>query len=281
MIALHGAWDCHTHVFGPPDRFPPQFPSAYALPIAPADVQRAAIADHGLAHSVIVQPAPYGQDMSAMLDALGRDRGLRAGVGSARREISDDRLETMARAGVRALRFVEARTPAGGRYAGSVEIEELGALAPRMTRLGWHAEVWSALDDFLEFWPRIETYGVPVVLDHMGGFDQRRGIGDVAFQALLALVRAGRVAVKLTLCRRAPFGSDFQELRPFHDALVAANPDQLVWGSDWPFVRMEQYAPTIPQLLGLFTRWVDDEALQRRILVETPRRLYGNRETAA
>jgi predicted TIM-barrel fold metal-dependent hydrolase len=275
-----GAWDCHTHVFGPPDRFPPQVPSAYALPEAPTEAHRRAMVAAGIDNAVAVQPAPYAQDVSALLDALDGYGGRLTGVGSARAEATDGALEAMHAAGVRALRFVEARTPAGERYAGSVELLELAKLAPRMAERGWHAETWAAIDDILAFWPQVEALGVPLVLDHMGGFDARRGLADPAFQRLVALVREGRVWVKLTLCRRAPFGSDYSELRPFHDALIAANPERMVWGSDWPFVRMGEHAPTIPRLLDLFGAWVTDEALRRRILVENPARLYRSKEGA-
>lgn len=273
--APHGAWDCHTHVFGPPDRFPPRIESIYALPEAPLAVHQAAIDEIGLSRAVLIQPAPYAQDVSAMIDALDASQGRLRGVASARRDVTDAQLAEMQRAGVRALRFLEARTPAGERYAGSVEIAELAPLAPRMKALGWHAETWAALDDILDFWPQVERLDLPLVLDHMGGFDPGRGVGDPAFQRLLAMVREGVVWVKLTLCRRAPFGSDFSELRPFHDALVDANPGVLLWGSDWPFVRMGEHAPTIAGLFDLFTAWTDDAEIRRRILVENPAARYG------
>ena len=265
-----GAWDCHTHVFGPPDQFPTNVPSIYPLPNTPYPAHRAAAEAAGLAKAVLIQPAPYGQDVSVLVSALEASGGNLRGIGSATGDVADNELEAMNRAGVRGLRFLEAKTPAGEYYPGSVQIDQLELLAPRMKALGWHAEIWSILDDLFDFWPRIKGLRVPVVLDHMGGFDARRGVDDAAFQRLLALVSDGEVWVKLTLCRRAPFGSDFSELRPFHDALIRANPERMLWGSDWPFVRMGEHAPTTPALVDLFGRWVDDEAMRRQILVDNP-----------
>ncbi|RVD47512.1 2-pyrone-4,6-dicarboxylate hydrolase, partial [Mesorhizobium sp. M2D.F.Ca.ET.140.01.1.1] len=67
---------------------------------------------------------------------------------------------------------------------------------------------------------------------------------------------------------------DYDDLRPFHDRLVEANPQQVVWGSDWPFVRMGDQAPDVGALLDTFQRWVDDPALRQAILVDNPARIY-------
>lgn len=272
-----GAWDSHTHVFGDADRFPARIASAYALPEAPFDLHQSVMAGVGIKRAVLIQPAPYAQDLSCMLDALAQGGGRLRGVATARGDVSDADLQTMDAAGVRGLRFLEARTPAGDRYPGSVELNELSALADRMRGLGWHAEIWSPLDTVLEMWPIAKRAGVPVVIDHLGGFDVDRGADDPAFQTLVAMVREGAVSVKLTLCRRIPFGGDYGLLRPFHDALVEANPMQLIWGSDFPFVRMAEHAPTVAQMLDLFRQWVDDVDLQRTILVDNPSARYAAR----
>jgi 2-pyrone-4,6-dicarboxylate lactonase len=269
------AWDCHTHIFGDPVRFPPRVASSYAMPDAPYEAHAGMLKANGLDRGVIVQPAPYAQDMSVMIEALAAADGRLRGVASGLADMTDQVMGELNAAGVRALRFVDARTPSGERFAGSSGTGELELMASRLAKLGWHAEVWSSLDDFLQVWPKLEHCGVPVVLDHMGGFDLQKGVSDPSFARLIGMVREGAVWVKLTLCRRAPFGSPLSVLRPFHDALVEANPGRLLWGSDWPFVRMGEHAPTVPALLDLFTSWVDDENLRRQILVENPTVRYG------
>ena len=64
-------------------------------------------------------------------------------------------------------------------------------------------------------------------------------------------------------------------MRPFQDALIAARPDRMVWGSDWPFPNMSEATPDLGDLLTLFGDWVSDAALRRQILVDNPARLYG------
>jgi len=63
--------------------------------------------------------------------------------------------------------------------------------------------------------------------------------------------------------------------RAFHEALVRANPDQLVWGGDWPHPRIEGEMPNVGHLLDLFQEWTPDTAVRHRILVDNPARFYG------
>ena len=63
---------------------------------------------------------------------------------------------------------------------------------------------------------------------------------------------------------------------PFQDALVKAGADQLIWGSDWPFLGMSgDQRPTPQGLLGLLADWLNDIDLLERILSRNPARLYG------
>ena len=69
---------------------------------------------------------------------------------------------------------------------------------------------------------------------------------------------------------------DYEDAAPLHRALVAANPDRLVWGSDWPHPQIDATVmPNDGRLLNLFLRWTPDAAIRRKILVDNPTRLYG------
>ena len=59
------------------------------------------------------------------------------------------------------------------------------------------------------------------------------------------------------------------------DALVAANPERLVWGGDWPHPRVEGEMPDAGHLFELFQAWTPEAATQHRILVSNPATLYG------
>jgi 2-pyrone-4,6-dicarboxylate lactonase len=160
-------------------------------------------------------------------------------------------------------------------FPGSAGFDDLIALAPRLRERGLHAQVWADCRDTLAHEAQLSSIGIPIVLDHMGRVEVAAGAAGADFQRLCALVRDGRLFVKLTLCRNSKQRPFYEELRPFHDALVTANPDALVWGSDWPHLRMGAEAPDPQALLGLFRAWVSDADIERRILVETPQRLFG------
>ncbi|MGY8634284.1 amidohydrolase family protein [Bradyrhizobium sp. 14AA] len=179
-------------------------------------------------------------------------------------------------AGIRGLRFNDMVVAgSGARFPGSIPAEQLASLAPRMKSRGWHAEVWASIDRHVELLPLYRTSGIAVVLDHMGGLKSSRGVGDPAFRAILNALREGWLWVKLVLCRCSEQFPDYADLRPFHDALVAADPNRLVWGSDWPHLRLAERAPDVGRLLDLPEAWVRDGAVRRRILEGNPNELYG------
>lgn len=269
-----GACDCHSHVFGPFDRFPPLQPSVYDLPEAGPPVHAAMRAGLGVARGVLVQPAPYADDPSALLDAIAGSAGALRGIAVAGPDISDDRLAAWRRGGIRGLRFVDMRAPGGGRYPGSVGFDALIRLAPRLRALGMHAELWATVADLAAHLPNLLGTGLPLVLDHMGSPDAARGSADPAFQEILGLLRHDTLWVKLPVCRVSKAAPGYADARPFHEAYLAAAPDRLLWGSDWPYVRMVP-APDAGRMLDLFFEWTPDEAAQRRILVDNPARLYG------
>jgi predicted TIM-barrel fold metal-dependent hydrolase len=233
----------------------------------------------GAERGVLVQPTFYGTTMHALMDALRDERGsgrcsLR-GIGAATSKVSDADLQAMHDAGVRGLRFIEMPAPAGGgRYPGGVGVDQLPALAPRLRELGWQAQLWCPVDEHASRLPDLVRLGIPLVIDHMGSFTASQGVAAPAFQRLLGLLSDGLIWVKLSLCRNSRVFPDYPDIRPFHDALVRANPARLLWGSDWPHVRMGDLTPDVGHLLDLFHLWTGDTALQRTILAENPAALF-------
>src|SRR5207245_3859373 len=129
---------------------------------------------------------------------------------------------------------------------------------------------------------------VPFVFDHFGGAQAALGIDQPGFSTLLKLVRAGKAYVKLS----APYRSS-TNAPPYLDvgllakALIDANPQRMLWGTDWPHPDSSQVPgrkPTdiAPRLqiddagvLNQFAAWVPDPVQRKAILVENPSRLYG------
>lgn len=268
------ACDAHCHVFGPYERFPLQHPSSYAAPDAPAGRYLRMLDTLGAARGVLVQPAPYGTEPAALLDALAQGGDRLRGIAVADPSVSDAQLQALSEGGVRGLRFVEARDPAGNLFPGSVGFDQVAALAPRMKRHGLHAQLWAPCDTYLRHLSELAKLDLPLVIDHLGSLAPARGAEDPVFQLLRGLLAEGRLWMKLTVCRvgAAP---GYENARFIHDAFVAANPDQVLWGSDWPFVRMGAQAPAADALVDLAYEWLGSDALRRKVWVENPARLYG------
>jgi predicted TIM-barrel fold metal-dependent hydrolase len=121
---------------------------------------------------------------------------------------------------------------------------------------------------------RLRELPVPVVIDHMGGFDASAGIDEPGFRCLLSLVETGQAWVKLCAYRNLLGAADFDLGKSFHEALVRANPTRLLWGSDWPHLRVDP-TPDAARLLEVFKHWTGSEALTGQILAINPAALYG------
>ena len=275
-----GACDAHSHVFGPYDRFPLALESSYPPPDSPYERHATMRDTLGLDRAVLIQPAPYSTDNSALADALTRADGKLRGVGVFDNDVDDQALDHLHEAGVRGIRFLEMRIPGTDkRYPGSIGIDALPALAPRMSRLGWHAEVWGNVAQCAAVVDTCADLDMPVALDHLAGVNVDTAVDDADFKRVVEHVRAGNAWVKLTLCRFSVPVADYEKARPFHDALVEANPARLVWGTDFPFVRRGENSPDGGYLLDLFRSWTDSEDLVRQILVANPAALYDFGQT--
>ena len=72
----------------------------------------------------------------------------------------------------------------------------------------------------------------------------------------------------------------YADVTPFARAVVAAAPDRVVWGTDWPHPAAQGLKAPVPNdgdLADLLLEWVPDEAQRKRVLVDNPARLYGFR----
>jgi predicted TIM-barrel fold metal-dependent hydrolase len=129
---------------------------------------------------------------------------------------------------------------------------------------------------------------VPVVFDHFGGAQAALGLDQPGFSDLLELVKLGKAYVKISGGYRASMlGPDYSDVVPLARALIAANSDRIVWGTDWPHpnsVTPPDKKPTdlTPlfqiddgRLLNQLPVWAPDAAIRKRILVDNPSRLYG------
>lgn len=261
-------WDCHAHVFGPYNLYPLAVKRSYTPPEATQEDYAQLLKQIELHHAVLVQPSAYTNDYALILDALQRRPHWRGVLVSADAPVS--RMRDWYARGVRGLRFSHR---SAGNFPGSALLSDLQRMAPQLAEAGLHAEVWTDCNVLHEIAPLLRDLPVPVVLDHMAGFDFRAGIAAPGFVALCELLESERVWVKLTAYRNLRDASDPNSGAPFQQRLCAINPNQLVWGSDWPHLNLRP-APETTALLAQFKHWCSDENLEQRILVDNPQRLY-------
>lgn len=273
LVLPAGSCDAHCHVFGPYDQYPLRAQSSYPPPDAPAIRYLRMLEIVGMQRGVLVQPAPYGTDVSAIRDAIALRPSMLKGIGVVSKDATEDMLRAMASEGFSGLRFVEARTPSGALFDGSVGFESIGGLAAGMRNAGLHIQMWGPYDSYDRHIEAVADLGIPVVIDHMASLVPARGIMDPTFQIILKLVRQGKLWIKLSLCRVSQ-QKDYNDVKPFHHALLDANEDRMLWGSDWPYVRMGNNAPDIANLLEVAWEWMGNEATRRKVLVDNPADLY-------
>ena len=72
-------------------------------------------------------------------------------------------------------------------------------------------------------------------------------------------------------------GLPYLDMVPFAQAVIAAAPDRVLWGTDWPHGNTftPGRTPNEGDLLDILAVIAPDEKTRRRILVDNAPRLYG------
>jgi 2-pyrone-4,6-dicarboxylate lactonase len=272
-----GAWDSHAHVFGPAGKFPYAPGRGYTPPDAPAEKFVALLDHNGCAHGLVVQGNAHGYDNRVVLDALTRYPQRLRGVAITDTRIAPETLRDWHKVGMRGLRFHLLKQKPG--YVRGVGLDVFEVFRKTMAELGWVMQVFCDWRLLREVAPTLREIAreMPVVVDHYGMMEAARGVNEPNFQALLHLVGEGYAHVKVSAPYRVSrLYPDYADARALHEALVAANPERLMWGTDWPHPSIAaDVMPDDGHLLDLFYDWTPDESTRRRILVETPQRLFG------
>lgn len=280
-----GACDCHTHIHGDPREFPYAPERVYtpetALPEEMAALHRAL----HVQRVVIVNPSVYGTDNAATLHGM-RARGVDArGVAVIDARTSEAELDAMGEAGIRGIRLNLATAglndPALGRA-------RFGSAVERVRRRGWHVQLYTIPSMIAAIRDLVEAAPVPVVFDHFGGVVASLGVEQPGFADLVDLVASGRAYVKISgAYRSSDLGPDYPDIAPFARALIAANSDRILWGTDWPHPsghtppgrKPTDVTPLLQiddgRLLNQLAVWAPDAEVRRKILVDNPARLYG------
>jgi predicted TIM-barrel fold metal-dependent hydrolase len=277
-----GACDCHTHVFGDPRRFRFAENRTYTPESASVDELRALHRALHMNRVVIVQPSVYGTDNACTLDAI-RQLGPRArGIAVIDDATPDSALDDMHRAGIRGIRL---NLATAGQTDPAAARQRLQAAIARVAPRRWHIQMNTQLSVIDAIQDAVSTASIPVVFDHFGGAQAALGVGQPGFGALVKLVQAGHAYVKISApYRSSNQGPAYMDVAPLAKALIAANPQRVIWGSDWPHPGPPTGRPLTDitpfyqvddgRVLNQLAIWASEPATRTIILVDNPARIY-------
>ncbi len=278
-----GACDCHVHVFPDPARFPFWSGRGYTPPLATASDLLALQHALHMDRVVIVTPSVYGTDNAATLDGmrqLGRNRAR--GVAVIGPATTKAQIAAMDKAGVRGIRV---NLESNGVTDPSAAAANFDSALAQIKDTRWHMQFYARLPVLAALKDRLASMPMPAVFDHFAGAKAAPGVNQPGFDMVLDLVRSGKAYVKISGAYRASEKApDYPEVAPLARALIAANPDRVIWGSDWPHPGPAGKTPTdintpFPvddgRVLNLLAEWAPDAATRHKILVDNPARLYG------
>lgn len=267
-----GAVDAHCHVFGPEAEFP-YAPERKYTPCDAGKDQLFALRDHlGFSRNVIVQASCHGKNNDALVDALKAAGDLARGVAVVGKDITVDELKKLDAAGVRAVRFNFVK-----RLVDSTPWEDFVSIYEKIKPLGWHVVVYFEAPDMEGLKPLLAKFSDSiVVVDHMGRPDVSKGVDSAEFQAFVQLMADNpNIWTKVSCPERLTIaGPDYDDVVPFARTLVEKFSDRVLWGTDWPHPNMSSHVPDDGVLVDVIPRIAPTEALQKKLLIDNPMRLY-------
>ena len=272
-VLPEGSIDTHVHVFEQGYTLSPG--RGYNPPDSTlADLEHLH-ATLGIDRVVFTQPSVYGVDNAAILNgmaALNAKTADRArAVVALTMDVTDDELAALDACGVRGVRL---NTDNKGGMP--IEMDAIPALAARIAPFGWHIEFLFPGKDILELMPIFGGLRVPMSIAHFAYQPATAGVGAPGFQALLELMRRGNTWMKISGANRVSATDlpPYDDVKPMAEALIAAAPDRIMWGTDWPHPNKYIVNPNDGDLVDAFGDWVTDQAMRRKIMVDTPAAFY-------
>jgi predicted TIM-barrel fold metal-dependent hydrolase len=228
----------------------------------------------------------YGTDNSCTLDAI-RSLGKRTrGVAVIDDKTPEATLDEMGRAGIRGIRLNLATAGVTDPAAAQKRFQDA---VERVKTRKWHIQLNTQLSVIEALNNALMASPVPLVFDHFGGARAALGVQQAGFSSLVNLVKSGKAYVKISaagdgMSTQAP---DYSDVAPLAKALAAANPQRILWGSNWPHPdsaplqgrKNTDLAPHMQtddgRILNLLPTWVPEPNTRRMILTDNPAHLYG------
>jgi D-galactarolactone isomerase len=267
LKAPPGACDCHIHIYE--DRYPLAPTATFKPPHAPVAEYREVQKALGLERVIVVQPTAYGFDNSCTLDAMKALGPGARGVSIIPSSVSALEIQQQHEKGIRGVRYF--MLPGG-----VLGWDTLDAMAAKIKPFGWYINLQLDGRELPKHVDQLKRLPVPLMIDHTGKFLEPVGVGHAAFKALLGLLDNGRTYCKIA----APYETSrtgkpgYQDVGALARALIKANPERIVWASNWPHPNQDP-RPSSAAMLDLLLEWADSDATRKKILVDNPARLFG------
>lgn len=265
------ACDAHCHIFGPADKYPYAPERTYTPPDAPLSRFKQLQAILGLERAVLVNASCHGRDNRVIVDAIAQSHGKYRGVANADASFTEAAFQQLHEAGFRGVRFNFVK-----HLGGVPDMDDFRHVLERIQPLKWHLDLHFDAGDLLDFDVLLKSLPVPFIIDHMGRVPTKNGLEQAPFKQLLALARSNdKCWIKISGAERiSSAGPPFTDAVPFAQALIAAAPDRILWGTDWPHPNIAKHMPNDGDLVDLIPLIMPEVAMQRLILVDNPDRLY-------
>ncbi|GAA5872656.1 hypothetical protein JCM8547_003721 [Rhodosporidiobolus lusitaniae] len=303
-----GSWDCHHHVFDL--SFPFASTRHFTPGPAPLPALEAFQHDLGIEHCGIAHGLSYGSDISSLKSFVKHFDGTARAYGVIDVEkVTDDELDQLYAEGITGIR-IDFHLH---KCQHDLELQKKWIKA-YTERVAGHLTGVQVYSPHPEFWqdltPIVLASPVPIVLDHFGGLRTRSFVEYLARQsgssdalcsassfdvhsqpgidAIKALLASGKLYLKFSAPYRVSEDLTYRDMELLVRDLVVANPDRILYGSDWPHTQPFHRRPKDlkPEDIEPFVKfddrawveklktWLTEEQWQK-MMVENPRRLFN------
>ena len=268
-----GSIDTHVHIFE--SQFPLFEGRGYNPPNSTLEDLIHLHTTLGVDRVVFTQPSVYGVDNSAILKGMNvlneKVANKARGVCAIKMDASEASLQELHDQGIRGVRL-----NLDNKGGMPLELTEISKLEDKIKGFGWHLEYLFPGKDIVELEPVLSNASVPVSIGHFAYQPATSGINADGFKTLLRLLKDGNTWIKISGANRVSETDlpPYDDVLPMARALVEANPDNVMWGTDWPHPNKYEVNPNDGDLVNWFGEWITDDAMRARIMVDNSEAFY-------
>ena len=268
-----GSIDTHVHIFE--SQFPLFEGRGYNPPNSTLEDLIHLHTTLGVDRVVFTQPSVYGVDNSAILKGMNllneKVANKARGVCAIKMDASEASLQELHDQGIRGVRL-----NLDNKGGMPLELTEISKLEDKIKGFGWHLEYLFPGKDIVELEPVLSNASVPVSIGHFAYQPATAGINADGFKTLLRLVKDGNTWIKISGANRVSETDlpPYDDVLPMARALVEANADNVMWGTDWPHPNKYEVNPNDGDLVNWFGEWITDDAMRKRIMVDNSEAFY-------